>query len=143
MAKTQMQWIVRHNSIPGYGKGMTGRARAELKGFGDDIVKDLRKDMRGPKSGRIYMIRGKRHQASAPGETPAVLSTGTSRSLRVVVKGTGAEFEIKAGGASAWLQQGTNRMKPRKFVREYLRERTPEFVRRVRAGVAFRETRLK
>lgn len=143
MAKTRMLWTVRHNHIPGYGKGMTARARGELKEFGNEVVRDLRKEMRQSKSGRTYIINGRVHVASAPGEAPAVLTSGTSRSLRVRSKGTGAEIEIQSGGASRWLQEGTKKMRPRRFLREVLRDKTPAFVKRVKAGVAYNERALR
>lgn len=138
-ARTRMTWAVRHNHIPGYGKGMTARARTEMRKFGDHVVKILRKEMRGPKSGRVYIINGRLHVASAPGQAPAVLSGATSRSLRVKTKGTGAEVEIQAGGAAIFLQEGTTNMAPRRFVREVMRDETPAFVRHAKAGVRYQE----
>lgn len=138
-ANTRMEWISRFNHIPGYGKGMTANARNALHGFADRIIKRLRKEMREPKHGRVYIINGRRHVASAPNEAPAILSGRTSRSLRAKESTTGAEVQITAGGASRFLQEGTSRMRPRRFIREILQEDTPQFVKDMKAALRFRE----
>lgn len=54
------------------------KAHAEV---GKENVRYLRKIIKDRnKTGRIYMIRGRRHQASAPGEPPANLSGDLARS---------------------------------------------------------------
>jgi hypothetical protein len=49
--------------------------------IGRENVRHVRKLMREKKTGRIYNIDGKEHQASAPGEAPAVLSKKLIRTL--------------------------------------------------------------
>lgn len=47
-----------------------------------DIRKDIHESMEEPKHGNVYMIGGKAHQASAPGESPAVLTADLINSIR-------------------------------------------------------------
>lgn len=55
--------------------------RALVAVTASNIIRDTKVDMRRPKSGRVYSYKGARHQASAPGETPAVRSGALFRSL--------------------------------------------------------------
>lgn len=75
----------------------------------------------GPHTGRIYTRRGgRRHQASAPGEYPAVDSGGLIASLRShqrvdeVGLGTNQRYSI-------YLRQGTGKMARRKMSDDALR----------------------
>ena len=59
------------------------------------------------KTGRIYLINGKKHQASAPGEAPANLSGSLRRSVKYVVRGyLEAEFGDKIFYGK-YLEEGT------------------------------------
>lgn len=80
-------------------------------------VQILQDDMAGPKSGRIYIIRGQLHQASAPGETPAVLSGELSASVGWRQVGLEA-FEFFVGAVHAMiLEFGSIWMAPRPFMK--------------------------
>lgn len=69
-----------------------------------------------PKTGRIYRFRGRRHQASAPGEYPANRSGVLRRSLGFKV----TNFRFMEFGAKApyagYLENGTSRMASRTFL---------------------------
>ena len=70
-------------------------------GFG---MKKLAKEniLKGPKTGRIYRIRGRRHQASAPGESPANLTGNLQRSVGFDVRGSDTmEFGYRVHGRGA------------------------------------------
>lgn len=66
----------------------------------------------GKRTGRIYIIRGRKHQASAAGEAPAKLTGRLAKSVGHDVRGkrlTVGEREPYAG----WLERGTSRMAAR------------------------------
>lgn len=68
------------------------------------------------KTGRIYLIKGVEHQASAPGEAPAIRSRELERSLFYNVSGhTYLEYGADADYAG-FLEDGTSRMDPRPFL---------------------------
>jgi len=82
------------------------------------IEAEMKLLMAGPKSGRLYRRRGGRtHQASAPGEAPAVDTGFLINSIRTVVKSdTRAEITVAAEYAEG-LEFGTDRVAARPFVR--------------------------
>jgi hypothetical protein len=93
--------------------------RQALYKIGKDVYKTLRDESsaRTKKSGRIYLVklngRLKRHQASAPGETPARLSGEYRKSINYHIQGSNElEFgvSVKYGGD---LEYGTSKIKPR------------------------------
>lgn len=53
------------------------------KNLATSMVEGIRK---GPKTGRIYNFRGRKHQASSPGEYPANRSGDLARSINFVVR---------------------------------------------------------
>lgn len=115
---------VKFNHFGSIKRGMEARARAVVAEFGEDMLQEMRDLMEGPKSGRYYGA----HQASAPGEAPAILTgqligslTAEPRGLSVVV---GASDE-----KALWLEYGTRFMSARPFFTpmvEKAREEWPE-----------------
>ena len=103
--------------------------RAIRKGFftsGKELVKDLKKDMKEPKSGRTYKIyRGVRggklkkprlHIASAPSETPAILTGKFRKSVDFAVRGNRTlEFGANQSAPeyAEFLEKGTSKMEAR------------------------------
>ncbi len=135
-----MSWTVKYNKLPAYAEGIGRRARAASVEFVQHVIEKLQNRMRsGPHSGRIYKWRGRYHRASAPGEAPAIRSGETIRSLSFSSVGRGGSIQIKAGGAARFLQRGTSRMAPRRFIEEELREQRNDFFKRIAAAVRFRE----
>lgn len=70
------------------------------------------------KTGRIYVINGKFHQASAPYEPPANLTGALAANVDYVVRGASElEFGDKKQPGKApyglFLEKGTRKMKPR------------------------------
>ncbi len=73
------------------------------------------------KTGRIYIIKGAFHQASAPGEPPANLSGELARHVGYIVSGhTQLEFGDKSQQGKApygmFLEHGTKKIKPRPHI---------------------------
>lgn len=81
-------------------------------------------------TGRVYTRRGKRHQASAPGEPPARDTGRLMESIAVLSRATPNELVSTVGPREAafkkrapypvFLEFGTRRMKPRPFMRPAL-----------------------
>lgn len=70
----------------------------------------------GSPSGRVYVRRGVKHQASAPGEPPAS-DTGTlvnAREVELITSRLAARLKFTAKYAP-YLQHGTRKMAPRPF----------------------------
>ena len=67
----------------------------------------------GPRTGRVYTFRGRKHQASAPGEVPANRTGKLAKS--VGYKATGHHTLVFGEEAeyAGWLENGTKKMKPR------------------------------
>jgi len=99
--------------------------------LGKDLVKDSKQlIIKGPKTGRLYRIKGRsrRHRASAPGEAPANLTGALQKSLDFKIKGAdslefgsnpnkfGGLTEATANYAKV-LEEGNRRIKKRPFIR--------------------------
>lgn len=85
---------------------------------GNLVMEEAKRLIRSPKSGRTYTRRGKRQQASAPGEPPASVTGRLLRSFRVKVDKTRLIATVSANIRHApWLEHGTRRMAPRPFMR--------------------------
>jgi HK97 gp10 family phage protein len=67
----------------------------------------------GPRTGRVYTIRGKKHQASAPGEAPARRTGRLAKSVGYKVTGFDELVVGEEAPYASFLENGTGRMKPR------------------------------
>jgi HK97 gp10 family phage protein len=96
-------------------------AYIEISKYLKDTVK---KSFRDEKSGRIYSIRVNGriipHQASAPGEAPAILTGKLDRSIETKTSGY-TDLRFSAGGGdvnyAGYLEEGTSKMEPRPYMR--------------------------
>lgn len=83
----------------------------------------------GPKTGRVYRIRGRDHQASAPGEAPATFSGRLAKSYNYNVHGP---FQMTVGESAPYagfLEDGTRKMKPRPHLIRAITETQGDAVR--------------
>jgi hypothetical protein len=102
--------------------------KAIRQGFytsGKQLVEDLNKDMKAPKSGRAYKVyRGvsgkltkpKIHIASAPSETPAIITGKFRKSVDFAVRGNRTlEFGANQSAPeyAEFLEKGTSKMEAR------------------------------
>lgn len=83
------------------------------------------------KTGRIYVIKGSFHQASAPGEPPANLSGELAKHVGYIVSGhSEMEFGDKSQQGKApygmFLEFGTVKMKPRPHIRRTVQEQSKD-----------------
>lgn len=69
-----------------------------------------------PKTGAYYKYKGRKKQASAPGEPPANRSGFLRRSVGFVVESQNRMVVGAEAPYGVWLDKGTRRMKPRPFV---------------------------
>lgn len=88
-----------------------------MHGVADDMIEWIVDDMSGTKSGRMYWIDGSWHQASAPGESPAILTGRLAESLTPfrrspLVWYVGSDVEY-----APWLEYGTYGIAPRPYLR--------------------------
>lgn len=97
-------------------------ASRTIRTFVFDTISRMKISFAQPKSGRFYKVirTGRPHQASAPGQAPAVL-TGflTNSILSDFPKATEGVITIGAEYAE-YLERGTSRMRPRPFVQPAL-----------------------
>jgi HK97 gp10 family phage protein len=75
-----------------------------------------------PKSGRIYMSHGRPHQASAPGQAPAVDVGTLIGSLEVDKSGPYEAYCYTRLDYAEYLEDGTRHMLPRPFMRPAARK---------------------
>src|SRR5947209_5934865 len=76
-----------------------------------------------PASGRTYHRRGRTHQASSPGEAPAVDTGGLVGGIATQNAGTSGMVTIP--GPAAFLELGTRKLSPRPFVANGVRDALP------------------
>lgn len=90
-----------------------------LMDIGSDVTELIAKYILGPpKTGRIYIINGRPHQASAPFESPAELTGRLRRSINFSARG-GRQLTIgESAPYAAALEMGTrdNRILPRPHI---------------------------
>ena len=109
------------SQIPKHDEMMRRGIRHAFYNIGKENTRYTREIIkRGPKTGRLYHIPGRkrRHRASAPGEAPANLTGTLRKRVGFDVKGTDQmEFgdQIFYG---KFLEEGTKRMKPRPHLKK-------------------------
>lgn len=85
------------------------------------VRKDIQDSMRGAKSGRIYKLKKKFHQASAPGEAPATIHGQSG--LQGIMADKIGRFARRVGTNlkyGLYLELGTSLMKARPWARPAL-----------------------
>lgn len=115
---------------------VTARARREIakevERAAESIVQRAQADMAQPKHGRIYRRPGGRlHQASAPGESPAIDYGRLVRSFSIRKVGELLR-EIVVPQPGFWLEFGTRRMAARPFLRPSVEAERPRFFANIR-----------
>lgn len=89
--------------------------------IGKSLNKEFKRQVKeDPKTGRIYFINGRRHQASAPGQTAANLTGVYRKSVGYKNKGSELEFGNSAKYAG-WLEEGTKNMEARPGLKNTLK----------------------
>ena len=77
--------------------------------LGKHVVKEARDSIRnGPKTGTIYKINGRMHQASSPGESPANLTGALASGIHYLNRGNELEYGYNSAQKYGdWLENGS------------------------------------
>jgi hypothetical protein len=87
---------------------------AAWKEVGTLLTNKLRYMIRnGPRTGRVYTFRGRKHQASAPGEVPANRTGRLANSVDYEATGHHTMVFGERAEYAGWLETGTKKMAPR------------------------------
>jgi HK97 gp10 family phage protein len=126
--------LLRVNSLADPARARATRRRMLRAGI-RVIERETKALLTGNRSGRTYTFRGVTHQASAPGEPPAVDTGNLKNSLRVLeVTDERASFGTSADYA-AYLEFGTRYMEARPFLRPAA-DNSVEEIARVMTAIA-------
>jgi HK97 gp10 family phage protein len=108
------------------------------------IEREIKSKLSTPGSGQTYQRGGVQHQASAPGEPPATDRGRLRASIHHVLTAIAQDIasgKIIAGDAeveyASYLEFGTADIDPRPFMRPALEEHKGDFVREMKAALAF------
>lgn len=106
-----------------------------------DAERVAKESMTGPKHGRVYARRLPGggvvfHQASAPGEAPAIDFGTLANSIEAVPEGPLAWAVVVGAEHGLYLETGTRHMAPRPFMGPAIKAVTPAFVAATAAALA-------
>lgn len=117
MSSTYVQVEEIENHLNEVGVRVRSSADDTIDEVADLLIEQMRESMGEGKSGRIYHLPSGPHQASAPGETPAILTGELSNSPEAHKRGWGAIEVIADAFHAAFLEYGTVHMAPRPFMK--------------------------
>jgi len=133
------------NLLPTLPKEAQAAAAKYIAETAHNIERDIKADMRGPKSGRTYrrgkvkrsgkVVGYKFHRASAPGEAPARDVGALVNSIHAKRIGKLTYMVYSNSEYARALEFGTRRMAARPFLRPAVRRRRAQFYQRMRAIV--------
>lgn len=96
---------------------------AAWKEVGTLLTNKLRYMIRnGPRTGRVYTFRGRKHQASAPGEVPANRTGRLANSVGYEATGHHTLVFGEEAEYASYLERGTKKMAPRPHLQVAVRE---------------------
>lgn len=99
-----------------------GGAEAVVQKLAQDCEGHAKRQMEGERTGQIYLYGKVEHQASAPGEAPAV-DTGFLKNSIVAQKEGRLRWIVLVGAVyGIWLEYGTTHMAARPFMLPAFRE---------------------
>lgn len=113
-------------------------ARDALDIAGVVLVNEIKQQLSHPGSGEVYVHGGVEHQASAPGEPPAV-DTGQLRNSISSTSGEDASGPYVDVGTNlekaGYLEFGTSTIEPRPFMRPAIESATPKMAQALADGI--------
>ena len=118
-------------------KSIKNNARVQLEKACQMVVDKIKASMLESKSGREYPVGWLKYQASAPGETPAVMFGLLYDNVEYRIEDRGDELVGIIGvnldddsiGYAMYLELGTSKMKPRPYLRTKLEENEDEILK--------------
>jgi HK97 gp10 family phage protein len=91
----------------------------------------------GPKSGRVYIRNGRRHQASAPGQPPARDTRNLQNRISIRHDVPNLRATVNSGASyAAALEFGTAKIEPRPYMRRALANKRDDIQRIIDAKIA-------
>ena len=105
---------------------------------GKDITAEFSKQVLAKnKTGRLYIIRKRKHRASAPGETPANITGNYRKSVGFQVnQGTNPQLVIgNSAEYAGFLEMGTSRMKRRPGLRNSIKSSERDIIRNLSTDI--------
>lgn len=114
----KISFVLTDNRIPAIRAKLPVLLEAHVEKTARAVQDEAKMSMRTAKSGRIYKVSktGKTHQASAPGEAPAI-DTGNLVNSMAIEKVSEAVYMVSAGTEYAQpLEFGSKRMAARPFL---------------------------
>ena len=111
-----------------------------LLDVGPELMREVKRRIQyPPKTGRVYIIGGKRHQASAPGEAPANLTGNLVRSVRYTVPSDNRLVigEVKSAPYAKYLEKGSpgGKILPRPHLKPAVANKAREIEQAIQRGV--------
>ena len=123
--------IVR-NDVGKIAAGLGNRARAAARKAALDTKREIADRMSDAKSGRIYKRGQKIHQASAPGEAPAIDTGLLANSIQVTDYGRLGAMVYTNTEYAEVLELGGRRILPRPYMRPAVENIAPKFLEATR-----------
>jgi len=114
------------NHLPAVAPAAKARLAQVVAQTAKGIREDVHKEMQSPKHGRHYVIGGKPHVASAPGEAPAVFSSDLIDSIKEEMVGP-LTYIVPAEGIQAWWEFGLRGYPARPYFRPAVDKTRPKF----------------
>jgi HK97 gp10 family phage protein len=123
---------IRYNHIPKMKAQAPGLIKAVVLKAATEFETLVKTSMQGGKSGAVYG----RHQASAPGEPPAIDTGNLINSIRHEAEDGGFTQVISANAEYAQhLEYGTRKMAPRPYMRPAAEKIRPRFLEAMRQAI--------
>lgn len=97
---------------------------------------DAKISMTGPKSGPIYRRKGGTHQASAPGEAPAVDEGNIFNTTKAAEVNETTWVVAVAADEGVWMEFGTRTVAPRPFLGPALEKHRAAFEAAIKALIS-------
>jgi phage gpG-like protein len=124
--------VILQSSIPKIAAGMEDQAGQAVRATAFGIQGRAQASMQGPKSGRVYTRSGGVHQASAPGEAPAVDTGNLINSLQVEVRAQTSAAVYTNVEYAPVLEYGGAKMEARPFLTPAARDEWELFIERMK-----------
>ncbi len=121
---TAAKIIVKYNKLPLLAARLPEAVDEIVRKTALDIEAEAKAKMSGPKHGRMYGA----HQASAPGEAPAVDTGKLKNAIRSEFPKRGKAIVNVAAEYGAALEFGTRKIAARPFMRPAAEKMFPDFV---------------